>query len=574
MRIGYRHSLAPALLLLPFLYAMFFTFPLGDDFARALKAQGLFDWIGGLKDLAWHWLHWSGRYTHHFLVVFLGDAVMTRAGYGAVCLGVLSLYGIALYGIYREIAAGARPQECLFLTLASLAALVAGHAALSNTFYVVTDALGLGIGNALVLMFVFALCRLWHLPNLRRRDTVFALTCAACAIGCYEHAAVATFVAAALALWMATRAQHPNRATFERIATATLVFLLASFLAPGNFSRQRIREVSLTRIFEQLGFAGHDWLASAPGAVMSYFAILAVLIGLLVTPKVRSGLRSVAPAAMAMASAAAFAALSAGIVVIHAFSDVRITAIAKLPASLHLLLGIVLAFALIPALAALRARVARVPAILVALPPIVLFAMSANTAATVRSIATGQLDAYAARMTQRLNVLAAVRNEDVRLAPLVTCPFPACAGEPVPAGAAIWPAANIAGLYGQRSVATAAPDGARIRAAIEAAAARLQWIRVPGSDLDAAYAALEPGPNRSYRDGWILVRGAQAPAGVTAAVRFAPPRRLEVLRRPRLAFAGPGLLGAPLGMADPDEVAEVFISLDGTTFHRLAAAQR
>jgi hypothetical protein len=161
---------------------------------------------------------------------------------------------------------------------------------------------------------------------------------------------------------------------------------------------------------------------------------------------------------MGAAGIAAFAALSAGIVVIHALSDVRITAVPKLPASLHLLLGAVLAFALIPALSALRARMARVPAILVAMPPLVLFALSANTTATMNSIATGQLDAYAARMTQRLEVLGAVRNEDVRLAPLPLCPFPSCVGEPIPASAAAWPAAYIAGLYGQRSVVTAGPQ--------------------------------------------------------------------------------------------------------------------
>jgi hypothetical protein len=277
---------------------------------------------------------------------------------------------------------------------------------------------------------------------------------------------------------------------------------------------------------------------------------------------------------MGAAGIAAFAALSAGIVVIHALSDVRITAVPKLPASLHLLLGAVLAFALIPALSALRARMARVPAILVAMPPLVLFALSANTTATMNSIATGQLDAYAARMTQRLEVLGAVRNEDVRLAPLPLCPFPSCVGEPIPASAAAWPAAYIAGLYGQRSVVTAAPDSARIHAAIEAASATLQWTRISGLELDIAYATLEPGPNRSYRDGWILVRGAQMPAALSPVVRYSPPQRSGVLRRPKLAPAGPALLGAPLGMADPAQVAEIFVSLDGASFHRLPASRQ
>jgi hypothetical protein len=102
----------------------------------------------------------------------------------------------------------------------------------------------------------------------------------------------------------------------------------------------------------------------------------------------------------------------------------------------------------------------------------------------------------------------------------------------------------------------------------------LQWTRISGSELDAAYAMLEPGPNRSYRDGWILVRGAQTQAGLSPVVRYAPPQRLEVLRRPKLTPAGPALLAAPLGMADPAQVAEVFASLDGAAFHRLPASRR
>ncbi len=607
MKTGYRCSLPVALLLLPFLYAMFFTFPFGDDFGRALLANGLFDWAGGLRDAGRNWLLWSGRYTHHFLVVFLGDAVLTRAGYGAVCLGVFALYGVALFGIFRHVADGARTPELAFLTLLSLLALAAGHPALNITYYVVTDALGLGIGNAMVLMFIFALCRLWHLPVLRLRDSAFAGFCAVFAIGCYEHAALAVFLAAAVALWMAFRCRHPHRAAYLRIAGVALFFLLVSFLAPGNFNRQRIRAVTWDRIAEQLLLAGADWLAVAWQALRSHFALLALYLGIAVAPRVRGGLRANPPAGMAGAGALAFAALSAGIVGIHALSDVRVTSTHKLPASASLLLGVALAYVAIACGAALRARASRIPAIALAAPLILLFAASANTVTTVRAIATGELDAYAATMTQRLEVLGMTRGGDVRLAPLRACPFPACAGDPVPTSSATWPAAYIAGLYGQRSVVTAAPEPARAYAQFDARGPA-PWTRVAGSELDAAFAVIVPGPNASYRDGWIFVRvpasAPPPPVAVLSAPRkpwgylpagFESARRADLfdapsftltawhrffgkLRRPALSRAGPDRAGgpaavyaAPLGLADPSDLSAVFVSVDGTDYHRLPA---
>jgi len=613
MRIHYGYSVALAALLLPFAYAMFFAFPLADDFGRAVLAHGLFDWVGGLHDLVWHWLHWSGRYTHHFLAVFLGDAVLTRAGYGAVCLGVFSLHGVALYGIFSQLAAGARRQERAFLTLASLAALAAGHEALNSTYYIVTDALGLGIGNAMVLMFIFALCRIWHLPALRRRDLAFALFCSAFAVGCYEHAAIAACVAAALALWMAWRCGHPHRNAYARIFGATVFFLLVSFLAPGNFSRQRIRAVTPDRILAQLLTAGRDWVAIAWSALSTHFAVLALFLGLSVTPRTRDGMQAVPRGQLVLAGLAGFIAVSAGIVTVHALSDVRATDIPKLPASIHLLLGAVLTYVLIGCAGTLRARLERVPAILLLLPLFLLFAASANTIATFRSLLTGQLDAYASIMTQRIAVIRATRNEDVRLAPLQNCPFPACLAEPIPASGATWPAAYIAALYAKRSVLTAPADESRAFASFLARPSAA-WTRLPGSGIDAVYAALDPGPNATYRDGWIFVRAARpaSPPAMNVLVvprtpwgylpaGFESARRAELfgaasfsltaqhaffgsLHTPRLApvpvgdAAGSGvaaaLLGAPLGLADPADVIAVFVSLDGSRYDRLTIVQQ
>ena len=582
MKFSPLYSAAFALLLLPFVYAMFFAFPFGDDFGRALLANGLFDLYGGLKDLGRQWMLWSGRYTHHFLVVFLGDAVMTRTGYGAVCLGAFSLYGVALFGIFSQIAAGARLQDRLFLTLVSLAALAAGHSALNITFYVVTDALGLGIGNAMVLMFVFALCRIWHLPALRRRDIAFAAFCSVFAVGCYEHAAIAALVAAALATWMAYRCGHPHRRAYLLIAGVTAFFLLVSFLAPGNFNRKRIRDVTWDRMAEQLLLAGRDWSAIALGALYSHFALLALALGLAVTPRARGDVRAIGPAKMAAAGLLAFVALSAGIVFVHSLSDVRVTDTPKLPASIHLLLGVVLAYVLVACAGKLRIRLGRAPAIVLVLPLMILFAASANTLATVRSIFTGQLDAYAAGMVQRQAVLGAARNEDVRLAPLKVCPFPACPGEPVPTDSSAWPAYYIAGLYEQRSVVTAAPDASRAYAAVPANPA-MPWTGIPGSEFDAAYATIDPGPNATYRDIWVFVRAARPLPAPSLSVVTEPQRALSWVRRPRLmpvepenpanAAGSTALYGAPLRIGDPAEISAVYVSFDGVNYHRLSRAR-
>ena len=578
-RIGYGPSLLLGALLLPFAYATFFTFPIGDDFARAVLAHGLFDWIGGLHDMAWNWRNWSGRYTHHFLAVFLGDAVLTRAGYGALCLAVLALYGAAVYGIASEIAAGARRGDRLGLALAALAALCAGHRALDLTYYVATDALALGVGNALVLVHVWALCRLWHRPEPRRRDLAFAIGSAFLAIGCYEHSAIAAVVASALALWMAHRAGHPHRRAFLIVAAAAAAFCLLSFAAPGNYGRQRIRGVTHERIAAQLLGAGEDWLGIAAGALASHFALFAAFLGLAVAPRPRASLAPIPRGRLAAAAAIAFIAISAGIVLVHALSDVRVTDTRKLPASAQLLLGIVLAYFALACAGPLRTRAAALAGALSGtLPALLLFAVlaaSSNTRLVLQSIGTGSLKMHAQEMERRLEVLASVQRADVAFAPLLACPYPACVGDPVPPSATAWPAAHIARLYGERSVTVEAPDPARAYAEATAAGGPLAWIRLPGTALEAAGAFVEAGPNATYRDAWLFVR---APAGThpqaAATVAFRAPEALaDTARRPRLVrirdASSPlgqsaDLYGAPLGIADASALSPVGLSVDGS----------
>jgi len=393
------------------------------------------------------------------------------------------------------------------------------------------------------------------------------------AVGCYEHAAIATVVASVLAAWMAHRSGHPRRRAFLAVAGAAMASGLLSFLAPGNFGRQRIRDVTRDRIAAQLLGAGEDWLVVAAGGFASHFALFAALLGLWLAPAAHPGFAPVPRSRMAVAGMLAFVAVSAGIVLVHALSDVRVTDTRKLPASAQLLLGIVLAYVAVASAGPLRARAAALPAwtrsVLPALALFAVLAASDNTRRVLASIASGALQAHARTMERRLEVLAAEKRADLEVAPLSACPYPACVGDPVPAIASAWPAAHIARLYGERSVRVAAPDPGRAYADASSSSVPPAWTRLADSGLSAAAAFVQPGPNATYRDAWLFLRVPENDAAPRAAVAFRQPdaladtvRRLQLVRLERGA-AAPRLFGAPLGIADDAGIPSVELAVDG-----------
>ena len=152
--------------LLPFVYAFGFLFPRGDDFDEVTRAMFLFDLPGGLYEIGREWLIWSGRYTYHFLAVFLGKAGELRPAYGLVCAAVAALYGLAVYGLAREAGGGERisRRDAAFCGCFAVLALFCCHQNL-QTFYMLTDALTMGLQPALALCFFWALCRLWRVQG-------------------------------------------------------------------------------------------------------------------------------------------------------------------------------------------------------------------------------------------------------------------------------------------------------------------------------------------------------------------------------------------------------------------------
>lgn len=601
MKIGYRYSLPLIFLIAPFIYSMFYTFPLGDDFGRALEARWIFDWYRGFHHMGLQWLHWCGRFTHTFFVVFLGDAALSRAGYGIVCTSIISLYAIALHGIYRHVTASRDNASALFFSLFGIASILAWHTALPPSYFLLTDILGIGVGNGMVLVFIFALCRLWRADQSNWQDTVFAVVTAACAIGFYEHAALATLLAALLALWMAHECSHPNKAAFVRVAKWVLFFFLVAFLAPGNFKRQRKRDVTLDRIIEQLMQVGHDWITLIPGMMLSKLTAGALFMGIMLTPRHRQDCSSISALRIIIASCVIFCALSLSIITVHALSDAPILPASKLPASMHLLLCYVMTFAVSLSVTQIRHHLQRIPRFMVAVPMIALLA-TPNTVATLHSITSGELDNYSKFLTVRYDLLSTSPDMRIIVAPLLQCPSPACVGESMTSSIDAWPAANVSKLYGKYSVTSAprTPQAAWEHAQIPPQA----WQQLSSLPVQVAPTITLSGPNSTYTGAWLFLRGAQASTGihvlmVPRAIANLLPLRFSQAIQDRL-FGGDtiqspdsmqnffasryaaattrintdtadtDIFAMPLPVNGFADMAAMFVSIDGTTFHRVS----
>ena len=205
-------------LLLPFAYAFGFLFPRGDDFDEVTRAMFPFDLPGGLYEIVREWLTWSGRYTYHFLAVFLGKAGDIRPLYGLVCAGVTALFGLGLYGLARVLQVGRGASA--FSGLLAVVVALAGHHSLPN-FYLLTDALTMGLLQSMTLIFLWALCRLWQAPAaLARRARWQAIIVGVLTVGVFEHSALAALAACTVAVLLALVDRFAARET-EPDATQT-----------------------------------------------------------------------------------------------------------------------------------------------------------------------------------------------------------------------------------------------------------------------------------------------------------------------------------------------------------------
>lgn len=560
--------------LAPFLWAFGFCFPRGDDFDEVTRAMFLFDLPGGLYEIGREWLTWSGRYTYHFLAVFLGKAGEIRWLAGLVCATVLALHGLIFYGFARQFKI-ARSQA-IPLAFLALLALCASWQHLW-TYYMLTDALTSGLQGACALGFFWALCALWmHLGEgaaiercWRRRASLLGVL----AVGVYEHSALAVLTGAALACALAWFQDRQDSIAFRsgrlriflQVALCCLLAALFSFLAPGNLYRKQVRGIDAETVRRQLEALPADWLQTLASFAQSLWPIAAVLLALILALLCGKGfseqrLRRAIFMALLLAAGFCFGSFSLG--VLHALSDQPLLANPKLPANIGFYAALALGFASFallrasPFMAAASEKL-RIRAALLTGAILLLFCFASdNFQLTFRNAVNGAMTLYARVMTSQDAVLrqaaslspqgdyrfglvgevlypgSRARKLDPKARWTLVCQwrqavFPVFSGGDVsPPHAADWPNLWIAWMYGLDAVAGALPQPkaaiAALKAALNAgpggaahAAPDLAELRLPPEAQALGLARAwrinaQGGPNPGFAFNWLVLESQKA----------------------------------------------------------------
>ena len=501
--------------LAPFVWAFGFCFPRGDDFDEVTRAMFLFDLPGGLYEIGREWLTWSGRYTYHFLAVFLGKAGEIRWLCGLVCASTLALHGLAFYGLARE--ANVESRRALPLAFLATLALCASSLHLW-TFYMLTEALTSGLQSAAALGFFWALCALWNRAGadaaLVRRWRRRAILLGVLAVGVYEHAALAVLAGAGIAFLLAwfddREAGTPFRqgrfGIFLNVALWCLAAALFSFFAPGNLHRKQVRGIDAETVRQQLEALPAEWLQALAGFAHSLLPLaalgLALLLILRASPAPALARRKALLTASLVAAAFVLGSLCLGI--LHALSDQPLSAAAKLPANLGLYGAFALGFAVFallrawPPLARAEGGPRARAAFLAGAALLALCIWGDNFQLALRHVVNGAMTLYAQAMTRqdewlrheaslaknpgdhRFGLIGEIlypgnraRKLDPKAQWLLLCQwrqsvFPVFGGGDVaPPHAADWPNLWIAWMYGLDAVAGAPPDPAAALAALD-----------------------------------------------------------------------------------------------------------
>lgn len=345
-------SLAACALLVclaPYLYSFGFCYPRGDDYDGITRAMFLFDLPGALYEIGREWLFWSGRYTYHFLAVFLGKAAENRFACGLACFSVLMAYAYGFYKFGRL--AGQSIKQGIFFSLLCACVLLCCHGNLTD-FYLLTDALTIVLQAAFYLLATGQLLKIFNNRGEKRGRPNLKLFIAfsILAIGTYEHAALAIFwtYCAALAftylLWPAgEEAALKIRQGLLSCAPWLMGALLFSFLAPGNAQRRAARHVDLEQQLAQFSSAPEQLVNFLRDFILSPWPIATLCVcaigGLcLKRPDTHFQKRLT----LCIVPLVGFLLFAFSVITLHALSDVPFTAEIKLQASLELYASIAL----------------------------------------------------------------------------------------------------------------------------------------------------------------------------------------------------------------------------------------
>lgn len=531
----------------PFIYAFFFCYPRGDDFDSVTRSMFLFDLPGGIYEICREWLTWSGRYTYHFLAVFLGKAAESRFACGIVCASVPALCWLAIRALPVREGGGA-----FFATLA-ITTLFACHGCLQN-FYLFTDSLTICLQGAAFLVFFAFLCSLHE--NLRENNvdkanvtSTRSAIAAIFAIGVYEHAALAVFWTSLCALCLALMRQlsgfsrplespkkYPAR-LYARIFIFCCAALLFSFLAPGNFNRNHARGIDASSQLSGLVSAGSDWLHVCGAFFTSLWIPCIALLVLMRRFMAKDGTdKSAGNLCLCLLPPFACALFTFSAACLHAISDVSLPFTPKLGASIHFYMaiawGVVLWNVPLPG-CAIKFR--PLWAVL-ALGLFIILASSGNLQKTFASAASGQMLELASSMEARRGYLLSISDKfppepfglygeaakpDIRKRavdasrPLVIVQsisppvFPVYMEESLARGFSQWPNLWAAWMWGCGAIKSSPP--APQNAILKVISGNAMELSAQGEEmkgLDGAWrVSATGGPNSTFADDWLVLRG-------------------------------------------------------------------
>lgn len=592
-----------AAFLSPFIYAFFFCYPRGDDFDSVTRSMFLFDLPGGIYEICREWLTWSGRYTYHFLAVFLGKAAGSRFACGIVCASVAALYWFAVRSLPPRKHGG--PGDDSFFATLAIITLLACHGRLQN-FYLFTDSLTICLQGGAYLVFLNFLCSLHD--NLRENivdkanaAATRAVIASIIAIGVYEHAALAVFWTSLCSLCLAFMSQPSGRFSllrrleqfptrlYARIFVFSCAAILFSFLAPGNFNRNHTRGIDATSQLNGLFSIGADWL----DVCQSFFTSLWIPgIALLVLmrsfeTKTDTSMRC-GNLCLCLAAPFACALFTLSIACLHALSDAPLTSTPKLGASIHLYMAIAWGVFLwnLPLPKTIIKFRAHLPT-LGAIGLFIIFASSVNLQSTFVSAGSGQMLELAASMEARRNYLLSIADkfppEPFGLYGEVVKPgirkraidtsrpqvivqaisppvFPVYMDEALAPEYAQWPNLWAAWLWGCGAIKSSSP--APQNAILKVISGNGMELHIPEKikGLEGAWrVSATGGPNSTFADDWLVLRGFKGKS-ITIMKPVAPtwmrlaPLPLQYYLQDKLA-------------ANETTNISIFMSLSGTFFH-------
>jgi len=397
----------------------------------------LFDLPGGFYEIGRAWLNWSGRFTFHFLAVFLGKAVEMRPAYALICAAVPCLAGVAVWGMARLAGPTISRWDALFLGALGWLMLLACHQHLP-TFYLQTDTLTMGLQCTLTLCFTWLLCRVWQdAVDHRCSDAVLRRTClwatatGMAAVGVYEHSALvvnATTVTTLCLTCLEGKLERRQELRMllqrrKKILLHIWLFcfgaLLFSFLSPGNFHRQAVRNVSAEVQRQQLGTAWNEWLDTAFGLFQGPWLLLLILFIMLLHMVSR---QQAAPAhdysphptingLLIIIPPLVYLVISALLTVLHAGSDVTISESPKFAAGLSVYAALACGLSLWRLSLPLASTLRKLPLSPVILAFIFVCCVSGNLPKIYTNMMEGQLTALAKKLEHREDWLYSLGKE-------------------------------------------------------------------------------------------------------------------------------------------------------------------